>query len=132
MRPIDYDQEQYRNYARGRALTEEQMRAWIGAFAALLPDRRPLEGLDVGSGTGRFTPALADAFGPVVGVEPSERMRETALSQPARPDLRYLAGSAEGLPVPSASADYALMFLSWHHVQDKSRAARALARVIRP
>jgi SAM-dependent methyltransferase len=34
--------------------------------------------------------------------------------------------------VPSGSADYALMFLSWHHVQDKPRAARELARVVRP
>jgi SAM-dependent methyltransferase len=36
------------------------------------------------------------------------------------------------MPVPSGSADYALMFLSWHHVQDKPRAARELARVLRP
>jgi SAM-dependent methyltransferase len=46
--------------------------------------------------------------------------------------VRYLAGSAEDLPVPSGSADYALMFLSWHHVQDKPRAVRELARVVRP
>ncbi len=32
----------------------------------------------------------------------------------------------------SGSADYALMFLSWHHVQDKPQAARELARVLRP
>jgi ubiquinone/menaquinone biosynthesis C-methylase UbiE len=108
------------------------MQAWIGAFAAVLPERRPLAGLDVGSGTGRFTPALARAFGPVTGVEPSVRMREIAQAQSASPDVRYLAGSAEDMPVPSGSADYALMFLSWHHVQDKPRAARELARVLRP
>jgi ubiquinone/menaquinone biosynthesis C-methylase UbiE len=34
--------------------------------------------------------------------------------------------------VPSGGADYALMFLSWHHVQDKPLAARELARVLRP
>jgi SAM-dependent methyltransferase len=132
MRRIDYDTEQYQDYARGRALTEPQLRAWISAFAALLPGRRPLAGLDVGSGTGRFTPALARAFGPVTGVEPSVRMREIAQAQSASPDMRYLAGSAEDMPVPSGSADYALMFLSWHHVQDKPRAARELARVLRP
>jgi len=130
MRSIDYDREQYRDYARGRALTREQLGAWIGAFAALLPEHRPLAGLDVGSGTGRFTPALAEAFGPVTGVEPSVRMREVAEAQPRHPGVRYLAGSAEDLPVPSASADYALMFLSWHHVQDKPRAVRELARVL--
>ena len=132
MRRIDYDTEQYQDYARGRALTGPQRQAWIGAFAAVLPERRPLTGLDVGSGTGRFTPALARAFGPVTGVEPSVRMREVAQAQPAPPGLCYLAGSAEDLPVPTGSADYALMFLSWHHVQDKPRAARELARVLRP
>lgn len=132
MRRIDYDTEQYQDYARGRALTEQQLQTWIGAFAAVLPERRPLKGLDVGSGTGRFTPALADAFGPVTGVEPSVRMREVAQAQSRHPDVRYLAGSAEDLPVPSGSADYVLMFLSWHHVQDKPRAVGELARVVRP
>ena len=132
MRRIDYDTEQYQEYARGRALTERQLQTWIGAFAAVLPERRPLAGLDVGSGTGRFTPALADAFGPVTGVEPSVRMREVAQAQSRHPDVRYVAGSAEDLPVPSGSADYVLMFLSWHHVQDKPRAVRELARVVKP
>ena len=63
MRRIDYDTEQYQDYARGRALTEQQLQAWISAFGALLPGRRPLAGLDVGSGTGRFTPALAERSG---------------------------------------------------------------------
>jgi ubiquinone/menaquinone biosynthesis C-methylase UbiE len=132
MRRIDYDTEQYQDYARGRALTERQQQVWISAFGAVLPERRPLVGLDVGSGTGRFTPALARAFGPVTGVEPSVRMRETAQARSPHPDVRYLAGSAEDMPVPSAGADYALMFLSWHHVQDKPRAVRELARVLRP
>src|SRR2546421_8320875 len=129
---IDYDPEQYQDYGGGRALTEQQLRAWISAFGAVLPGRRPWAGLDVGSGTGRFTPALARAFGRVTGVEPSVRMREIAQAQSARPGVRYLAGSAEDMPVPSGSADYALMFLSWHHVQDKPRAVRELARVLKP
>jgi len=154
MKLVDYDKEQYREYARGRALGARQLRVWIDAFAAVLPERRPLIGLDVGSGTGRFTPALADAFGPVTGIEPSTRMREIAESpgrHPAgdpgevaedpraaagspgrRSEVRYLAGAAEELPVPDGSADYALMFLSWHHVEDKTRAARELSRVVRP
>ena len=132
MRQIDYDVEQYQNYARGRALSEPQLQAWVSGFTAMLPRERPLNGLDVGSGTGRFTPALAQAFGPVKGVEPSVRMREIAQAQASHPAVRYLAGSAEQLPVPSGSADYALLFLSWHHVQDKPRAVRELARAIRP
>jgi ubiquinone/menaquinone biosynthesis C-methylase UbiE len=59
-------------------------------------------------------------------------MRDVAQAQSQHPGVRYLAGSAEDLPVPSSSADYALMFLSWHHVQDKPQAARELTRVLRP
>jgi ubiquinone/menaquinone biosynthesis C-methylase UbiE len=132
MRHVDYDTEQFRHYARGRALTEQQLQAWVSAFKTVLPDKRPLAGLDVGSGTGRFTPSLATAFGPVIGIEPSVRMREVAQAESQHPDVRYLAGSAEHIPVPSGSADYAVMLQSWHHVQDKPRAARELARVVRP
>lgn len=132
MTRIDYDAAHYRDYARGRALSEQQMRVWIDAFAAVLPERRPLAGLDVGSGTGRYTPALAEAFGPVIGVEPSVQMREIAEAEARHPDVRYLAGSAEEIPVPTGSADYALSFLSWAHVQDKPQAVRELARVLRP
>lgn len=132
MTRIDYDTAQYQDYARGRALNEQQMRAWISAFEALLPERRPLAGLDVGSGTGRYTPALARAFGPVTGVEPSVRMREIARAQAQHPGVRYLAGSAEDMPVLAGSADYALMFLSWAHVRDKPRAVQELTRVLRP
>jgi SAM-dependent methyltransferase len=132
MTRIDYDTKQFQDYARGRALTEQRLRSWGSAFAAVLPERRPLAGLDVGSGTGRFTPTLARTFGPVTGIEPSVRMREIAQAQSQHPGVRYLAGSAEDMPVPSGSADYALMFLSWHHVQDKPQAARELARVLRP
>jgi hypothetical protein len=63
MRRIDYDTEQYQDYARGRALTEQQLQAWISAFGALLPERRPLAGLDVGSGTGRLPPPWRERSG---------------------------------------------------------------------
>jgi hypothetical protein len=34
LRRIDYDTEQHQDYARGRALTEQQLRTWIKAWAA--------------------------------------------------------------------------------------------------
>jgi SAM-dependent methyltransferase len=130
-RRVDYNVVQYRDYARGRALLPEQQAAWLDAFAARLPERRPLMGLDLGSGTGRFTPALAERFGPVTGVEPADRMREIAVADAAHPAVRYVRGRAEAIPLPDASVDYTLVFLAWHHVQDKQLAARELARVTR-
>jgi ubiquinone/menaquinone biosynthesis C-methylase UbiE len=132
MKQVDYDVQQYQNYVRGRAMRPEQMAAWMAAFAARLPGRRPLSGLDLGSGTGRFTPALAAAFGPAIGVEPSARMRQIARTRASHPHAEYRNGSAEATTLPDDSVDYTLMFLVWHHVRDKARAARELARVTRP
>jgi len=132
MKPVNYDTQQYQNYARGRTLRPAQMAAWITAFSSRLPGRRPLHGLDLGSGTGRFTPELAAAFGPVTGVEPATKMRQIAEAEAAYPGVTYLSGSAEAIPIADESVDYTLMFLTWHHVQDEARAARELARVTRP
>lgn len=129
MKPVDYDDRQHQHYAQGRAMDPAVLRLWIQAFASRLPSRRPLLGLDLGSGTGRLSPALAETFGPVTGVEPSARMRAVA---PSHPLVEYVAGSAESIPLASDSVDYTVMFLSWHHVQAKASAARELARVARP
>ncbi|MBM7788644.1 class I SAM-dependent methyltransferase [Tenggerimyces flavus] len=129
MKPVDYDARQHQNYARGRAMSPATLRSWMDVFALRLPARRPLSGLDLGSGTGRLSPALASTFGPLVGVEPSARMRAHA---PAHPLVRYLAGSAESIPLAAESVAYTVMYLSWHHVQDKPLASRELARVTRP
>jgi ubiquinone/menaquinone biosynthesis C-methylase UbiE len=77
---IDYDGRQSTVYAKGRALSPEVIASWMAAFTRHAPTRRPLSVLDLGSGTGRFTPALADTFGgPVYGVEPSAGLRSAAL-----------------------------------------------------
>jgi len=131
MKPVDYNTQQHQNYVRGRSLRRDQVEFWIRAFAARLPRQRPLDGLDLGSGTGRFAPALAAAFGPVTGVEPAAAMRRIAEAA-AHPGVSYLSGSAEAIPLPDGSVDYTLMFLVWHHVRDQERAAAELARVTRP
>ncbi|MFL6072227.1 MAG: class I SAM-dependent methyltransferase [Mycobacteriales bacterium] len=130
---IDYDDRQHRVYAKARAMSPEVLRGWLAAFARHADPRRPLAVLDLGSGTGRFTPALADTFGgPVTGVEPSRRMRAVAEESAAHPAVRYLDGSAERIPLPDGSCDLVLMFLSWHHVADRPAAAAEVARVLRP
>ena len=131
--PVDYDKAQHRVYAKARAVGAETMARWMARFAAELPAARPLTILDLGSGTGRFSPALAETFaGPVWGVEPSEKMRAQAEAGAAHPAVRYLAGTAGAIPLPEASVDAVLMFLSFHHCPDKPAAAREVARVLRP
>lgn len=133
LKPVDYDHVQHAAYAKGRALRPHEIQRYMAAFAAHLPPERPLVGIDLGSGTGRFTPALAEAFGgPVYGVEPAVRMRETAEAQAAHPQVRYLAGHAAGIPLPDGAADFVLMFLSFHHYPDREAAVREIRRVLKP
>lgn len=130
---VDYDDRLYRVYAKGRELAPETLRLWMAEFARHAPARRPLTVLDLGSGIGRFTPALAETFGgPAYGVEPSARMREIAVAAAAHRAVRYLAGTAETIPLPDASCDLALLFLSFHHFTDQAAGLRELARVVAP
>ncbi|HYZ55738.1 MAG TPA: class I SAM-dependent methyltransferase [Streptosporangiaceae bacterium] len=127
---VDYERVQYRQYAATRALTAEALDGWLDAFERRSPEQRPLAVLDLGSGTGRFTPGLARRFGgPVFGVEPAEAMLRQA---PAADGITYLQGNAEQIPLRDASVDLVLMFLSFHHVTDRAAAGREVARVLRP
>jgi ubiquinone/menaquinone biosynthesis C-methylase UbiE len=130
---VDYDGRQHAVYARGRAIGPAMIDAWMRVFAGHVPARRPLAVLDLGAGTGRFTPALAQAFGgPVYGVEPSRRMRDIAGQAAAHPAVTYLAGSGEQLPLADGSCDVVLMYLVFHHLRDPAAAAAEIARVLRP
>ncbi|WP_293677930.1 class I SAM-dependent methyltransferase [uncultured Phenylobacterium sp.] len=131
--PVDYDRVQHDVYARGRALPPAAIQAWMESFARHLPARRPLVGIDLGSGTGRFTPSLAETFGgPVYGVEPAGGMRRAAEAEARHARVTYLAGEAAAIPLPDAYADFVLMFLSFHHVRDRAAAAGEIARVLKP
>jgi ubiquinone/menaquinone biosynthesis C-methylase UbiE len=131
--PIDYSERLYAGYAEGRALTVSTVAVWRSAFGRNAQPQRPLAVLDLGCGIGRFTPLLADLFGgPVIGVEPSERMLAIARTQNAHPAVAYRKGDAAHIPLADGSGDLALLFLMFHHVPDRAAATRELARVLRP
>jgi ubiquinone/menaquinone biosynthesis C-methylase UbiE len=130
---VDYNGRLSSVYAAGRRMTVDEVQRWTAAIQAYLPEERPLAILDLGSGTGRLTPGLADEFGgPVYGVEPSDRMREIAETTAPHPNVTYRPGSAEEIPLPEASVDGVLMFLSFHHFRDQLKALREVRRVLRP
>jgi len=133
VRRVNYDEQQYGVFAQARAMSQERMAGLLDAFVRHLPPHRPLAVADVGCGTGRFTTAVAATFGgPVYGIEPSVRMREQAEASAAHPAVTYLDGRAEGIPLPDAACDGALLFLVWHHVEDHDAAAAELCRILRP
>lgn len=132
LKAVDYDDKQHAGYVQGRDWGPGHARQWIRIFEAHAPENRPLSVLDLGSGTGRFTGLLAEMFGEATGVEPSGQMRRIAIERADNPNVRFMAGQAEAIPLADQSVDIVLMFLSLHHVRDRDSAAKEIARVLRP
>jgi len=133
LKPVDYNQRQHQDYAAGRAMPDESRAIWAAALARRAPAGRPLRVLDLGSGTGRLTPMLAETFGgPVWGVEPHEQMRAQAEAAPHPETVTYLDGRAEAIPLEDGSCDLIVVFLSLHHVRERAAAAREMRRVLAP
>jgi ubiquinone/menaquinone biosynthesis C-methylase UbiE len=80
-------------------------------------------GLDIGMGSGRFALPL----GIYVGVEPSQKMREIAITRGLHP----VDGIAENLPFENETFDFALMITVICFVDDPLKALQEAYRVIR-
>jgi SAM-dependent methyltransferase len=94
----------------------------IGAIKALLPDFS--RGVEIGIGTGRFALPL----GIRIGVEPSTEMAARAMEK----GLEVIPGTAEELPLPNGSFDFALMVTTICFVDDPAAAFREVRRILRP
>lgn len=84
--------------------------------------------LDLAAGTGKLTASLLDR-GDVVAVEPDPAMLGELRGR--FPAVEALAGSAEAIPLGTASVDAVLVGQAWHWF-DPERAPAELARVLRP
>jgi len=109
-------------YERGRPSYPDDAVRW-------LVGEEPRDVVDVGAGTGKLTRSLVSFGHRVVAVEPLDEMRAELLE--AVPDARALAGSAEAIPLPDASADLVTSAQAFHWF-DHARALPEIARVLRP
>ncbi|HYN67532.1 MAG TPA: methyltransferase domain-containing protein [Ornithinibacter sp.] len=119
---------------------ERFMGRWSARLAPLfldevgIPDPRRV--LDVGSGTGNLTRAVAERWSgcEVVGVDPSaafvEAARQRAVGRGGR--VRFEVGRADALPLEDASVDAAVALLVLTFVPDADRAVSEMRRVTRP
>ncbi|MGW1715330.1 methyltransferase domain-containing protein [Streptomyces sp. NPDC002156] len=111
-----------------------RLRAW--AQNALAP--RPGEhAIDIGSGTGTQTLALAAAVTPsgdALGIEANPVMREVAerRATAAGSPVRFLDGDALALPVPDATVDVVWCERVLQHLSEPDKAVGEIARVLRP
>ena len=85
--------------------------------------------LELGAGTGKLTRLLVSKFDRVVAVEPAEAMRH--LLVPLCAEAEVLAGTAEDVPLATASVDAVFAAEAFHRFEGK-RAVAEIARVLRP
>jgi SAM-dependent methyltransferase len=109
-------------YARGRPGYSAEAFAWLARMLALGPGRTVV---DLGAGTGKLSRLLAETGARVVAVEPVEEMR-TLLT-----GVEVLAGTAESIPLPDASADAVTAAQAFHWFRPDDALAE-IHRVLRP
>ena len=81
------------------------------------------KGIEIGIGTGRF----ALPFGITEGVEPSASMRKFAVQK----GLTVYEGTAEEIPLPNESYDFALMVTTICFVDDIGKAFKEVKRILK-
>jgi SAM-dependent methyltransferase len=81
--------------------------------------------IDLAAGTGRLTHELAKRFASVIAVEPDDAMRSLIA------DGQAVAGTAEEIPLPDASADAVFVGEAFHWFEAPA-AVSEIARVLRP
>jgi SAM-dependent methyltransferase len=89
----------------------------------------PLRVVDLGAGTGKFSRVLAALGHDVVAIEPDPGMR--AVLEEGSPGVTAVAGSAESMPLGSASVDAVVAAQSYHWFAN-DLAREEIARVVRP
>ena len=121
----------HRRYDRGRNLTSEASDALMALLRGSVAAPVNLI-VDLGSGTGRFTAALAEEFAAqVLGVEPAANMRLTADAKPHPASIRFVQGQAESIPLGNGVADLVFMSQVLHHLADAPKALREIGRVLK-
>jgi ubiquinone/menaquinone biosynthesis C-methylase UbiE len=124
---VDYGRVAAR-YQQGRSLAADVLDRWGDAVRPYLPPG-PIRVADVGAGTGIFAaawPGWANAA--VVAVEPSAAM--TGAGSVDDPDVSFVLGTAEALPLRDGCADVVWVSTALHHFADVHQAVREFARAL--
>ena len=89
--------------------------------------------VDLGCGTGYWLPRYAAEGARVVGIEPDRSLRAVAVRAAAGlPGTQVLAGSAEHIPLPAASADVVHARFAYFFPPGTGRGLTEVLRVLRP
>lgn len=121
---------------RTRRVREEDLAAETARrLAVLYPGLERMRVLELGSGTGGNSVAIALLGAEVDGVEPSDAGVEASRIRAARypqARARFHVGVGERLPFADGSFDLVVSFAVLEHVQDQGSVAREVFRVLAP
>lgn len=100
------------------------------ALETILGNVQGLRVIDVGCGEGRYARKLASRGAIVTGVDPVELFVQRA--RQLQPAGTYLVAGAESIPLPDASFDLVLTYLSIIDIPDYRAAIREMCRLLAP
>lgn len=80
---------------------------------------QPKKIVDIGAGTGNLLLLASHSGYPIIGVEPSERMRAKIINKGFRGQV--IAGDFLHLPFKSSSIDLIVSSYAWHHLTPKQK-----------
>ncbi|MBF6589579.1 MAG: methyltransferase domain-containing protein [Ktedonobacterales bacterium] len=110
-------------------------RALLDLLARLAGVARPRLVVDLGSGTGLSTVLWAERAEEVVGIEPNDDMRATAIARaaalPGAGHVRFQPGRSRATGLPAGSADILTISQALHWMEPEPTFAE-VARVLRP
>jgi ubiquinone/menaquinone biosynthesis C-methylase UbiE len=122
-----YDAEEYDT---GR---DENIPFWIDEARRLARLEAPALILDLGCGTGTYALRLHDAVrGQTYGLDPSVEMLKVGQLKSIRGAVNWVRGIAECLTFRDDLFDCVFSSQVWHHLYDKSKAAKECYRVLKP
>jgi ubiquinone/menaquinone biosynthesis C-methylase UbiE len=130
---FDYDRSDiHLCYQKSRRLSTETIELWLEALSQYAPPDSIEAIVDLGCGAGRFAQALADHYAvQVYGIDPSRKMLTMAQQATSSPQVWFVQGGAEDIPLADGTADLLFLSMVYHHIQDKRQALGEFARVLK-
>jgi ubiquinone/menaquinone biosynthesis C-methylase UbiE len=86
--------------------------------------------LDVGGNTGKITEAYSKNCKEVVVLEPKRSIIEYGRTH--RPNIKFVEGGAEDIPLPDKYFDKVVASASFHHFPDQDKGLEEMKRVLKP
>ncbi|MGY2291717.1 class I SAM-dependent methyltransferase [Pseudomonas sp. SDO528_S397] len=113
-------------YAQGRPDYPSELVGWLSDTLAVTAQSTVI---DLGAGTGKFTRLLSRLAPTLIAVEPVEAMGEKLRQQ--LPQVQLLSGTAQAMPVASATADALVCAQAFHWFATEAALAE-VHRVLKP